>query len=110
MRQVQSAPVRLALTNYRHAYWSAAQMVAHHTVNGCNLRDGDLFRQPDLARTLERLAAEGFDGFYRGETARLLIDGKLVAGSGGTFETINPDENVPLVTTPRCMTVSIQEL
>ena len=42
MRQDQSAPVRLALTNYRHAYWSAAQMVAHHTVNGCNLQPGDL--------------------------------------------------------------------
>jgi fumarylacetoacetase len=42
MRQAQSAPVRLALTNYRHAYWSAAQMLTHHTVNGCNLQPGDL--------------------------------------------------------------------
>ncbi len=42
MRQTRSAPARLALTNYRHAYWSAAQMVAHHTVNGCNLQAGDL--------------------------------------------------------------------
>jgi fumarylacetoacetase len=23
-------------------YWTAAQLVAHHTVNGCNLRPGDL--------------------------------------------------------------------
>lgn len=29
-------------TSYRHAYWSMAQLVAHHTVNGCNLRPGDL--------------------------------------------------------------------
>ena len=42
MRQAESEPVRLALTNYRHAYWSAAQMLAHHTVNGCNLQAGDL--------------------------------------------------------------------
>ena len=42
MRQGQNAPVRLALTNYRHAYWSAAQMLTHHTVNGCNLQPGDL--------------------------------------------------------------------
>ena len=32
----------LASTSYRHAYWAIAQIVAHHTVNGCNLRPGDL--------------------------------------------------------------------
>ncbi|HEU0307385.1 MAG TPA: gamma-glutamyltransferase [Lysobacter sp.] len=34
---------------------------------------GEIFRQPDLARTLERLADKGFDGFYRGETAKRLL-------------------------------------
>ena len=29
-------------TSYKHAYWTLAQMVAHHTVNGCNLQAGDL--------------------------------------------------------------------
>ena len=42
MRAAGTAPARLCLTNYRHAYWTAAQMVAHHTVNGCNLQPGDL--------------------------------------------------------------------
>jgi len=32
----------LASTSYRHAYWTMAQMVTHHTVNGCMLRAGDL--------------------------------------------------------------------
>ena len=36
-------PQRLSATSFRHAYWSIAQLVAHHTVNGCNLRPGDLF-------------------------------------------------------------------
>jgi fumarylacetoacetase len=35
-------PYRLALSNTRHMYWTVAQMLAHHTVNGCNLRPGDL--------------------------------------------------------------------
>ena len=34
---------RLMTSNYSDAYWTVAQLVAHHTVNGCNLRDGDLF-------------------------------------------------------------------
>ena len=33
----------LSDTNYRHAYWTIAQLVTHHTVNGCNLAAGDLF-------------------------------------------------------------------
>ena len=44
-RQMEAAalpPYRLAQTSYRHAYWTIAQIVAHHTVNGCNLRPGDL--------------------------------------------------------------------
>jgi fumarylacetoacetase len=32
----------LSRSNYRHAYWTVAQLVAHHTVNGCNLQPGDL--------------------------------------------------------------------
>jgi gamma-glutamyltranspeptidase / glutathione hydrolase len=40
--------------------------------NGTPYRDGELWRQPDLARTLERIMRDGHDGFYRGETARLL--------------------------------------
>lgn len=35
-------PVTIARTNARHLYWSLGQMVAHHTVNGCVLRPGDV--------------------------------------------------------------------
>ncbi|KFN44936.1 gamma-glutamyltransferase [Arenimonas oryziterrae] len=34
---------------------------------------GEILLQPDLARTLERLAARGFDGFYGGETAQRIV-------------------------------------
>jgi len=42
MRDAGVPPAGLSQTSFRHAYWSIAQMVAHHTVNGCNLRPGDL--------------------------------------------------------------------
>ena len=42
MRAAKTPPARITLSNYRHAYWTAAQMVTHHTVNGCNLQPGDL--------------------------------------------------------------------
>lgn len=29
-------------TNAKHLYWSFSQMLAHHTVSGCNMRPGDL--------------------------------------------------------------------
>lgn len=32
----------IATSNYKYLYWSVAQQLAHHTVNGCNLRVGDL--------------------------------------------------------------------
>jgi fumarylacetoacetase len=43
MRDRGEPPQRLSETSFRHAYWSISQLVAHHTVNGCNLRPGDLF-------------------------------------------------------------------
>ena len=33
---------QVSCSNYKDAYWTLAQMVAHHTVNGCNLQAGDL--------------------------------------------------------------------
>ncbi len=54
--------------------------------HGRPIREGDLFRQPDLARTLERLAARGFDGFYRGETANKLIAGVKAEGGHWTAQ------------------------
>jgi fumarylacetoacetase len=35
-------PARLSRTSFKHQYWTVAQMVAHHTMGGCNLLPGDL--------------------------------------------------------------------
>jgi len=42
MREQGTAPARISHSNFRDAYWTLAQMVAHHASNGCNLQPGDL--------------------------------------------------------------------
>ncbi len=49
---------------------------------------GAVWRQPDLARTLGRIMRHGHDGFYRGETARLLADEMRRAGGLITEEDV----------------------
>ena len=50
MRSESVPAVRLSKTNMASAaYWTPAQLVAHHTVNGCNLRPGDLMGSGTLS-------------------------------------------------------------
>jgi fumarylacetoacetase len=42
MRRAGQAPMRVTQTSCAQLYWTVAQMVAHHTSNGCNLEIGDL--------------------------------------------------------------------
>jgi len=42
MRDERAAPVALSRSTLAEMYWTPAQLVAHHTSNGCNLRPGDL--------------------------------------------------------------------
>lgn len=63
---------------------------------------GETFRQPELAKVLERVAKQGSKGFYEGETARLIA--KAMAENGGeiTLEDLksyHAVERKPLVTT-----------
>lgn len=49
MREQGLAPHRLTLSNTRSMYWTVAQLVAHHSVNGCQLQPGDLFGSGTLS-------------------------------------------------------------
>ena len=69
------------------AYWTAAQLVAHHTVNGCNLQAGDLLGSgtlsgvpPSEAGSLMELTRGGKEPmtFANGERRTFLEDGDTV--------------------------------
>jgi fumarylacetoacetase len=87
LRERGLPPHRLARSDARHLYWTAAQLVAHHASGGCNLRPGDLFGTgtisgPDRAQAGSLLeATEGGRIPIRldtGEERRFLEDGDEV--------------------------------
>ena len=87
MQQAGHAGDRISQSNYRDAYWTMAQLVAHHTVNGCNLRAGDLFGsgtlsgpRPEQGGSLMELSAGGKQplALSNGETRSWLEDGDSV--------------------------------
>ncbi|QEG01579.1 Fumarylacetoacetate (FAA) hydrolase family protein [Stieleria maiorica] len=82
---------RITATNLRHVYWSFSQQVAHHTVNGCNLRTGDLLAtgtvsgpSPDSLGCLLEISQGGKQplALATGETRTFLEDGDQVTLTG----------------------------
>jgi fumarylacetoacetase len=51
MRRKGLAPQLLSRSNARDLYWTAAQMLAHHSCGGCNLNPGDLFGSGTISGT-----------------------------------------------------------
>jgi gamma-glutamyltranspeptidase/glutathione hydrolase len=67
--------------------------------DGEPFREGDLFVQPDLARTLEQIKENGRDGFYKGKVAELLVDQVSSLGGYITLEDLEkyqPMEREPI--------------
>ena len=42
MREARQGAERITSTNFKHMYWTFAQMLTHHASNGCNLMPGDI--------------------------------------------------------------------
>ncbi len=88
MRERGTAPHRLSSTSFRHSYWTLAQLVTHHTVNGCDLKPGDLLGTgtqsgptPGEAGSLVELTAGGSKPLHigDGEQRTFLEDGDTVS-------------------------------
>lgn len=87
MREAGQAPQRLSLSNFRDSYWSVSQLVAHHTVNGCNLRPGDFLGsgtqsgpRPEEAGSLLELSGGGKQAvtLAGGEKRTFIEDGDTI--------------------------------
>ena len=87
MRSTGHPSDRLSRSNYRDAYWTMAQLLAHHTVNGCSLDAGDLLGTgtisgptADQGGSLLELSRGGKEPIRlsSGETRTFLEDGDTV--------------------------------
>ena len=88
MRAAGHSGDRISRSNFAEAaYWTVAQLVAHHTVNGCALQPGDLFGsgtlsgpRPEQAGSLLELSAGGKQQVQlsSGEQRTFLQDGDSI--------------------------------
>lgn len=87
MREAGIEPQRLSHSSFRDSWWTAAQMLAHHTLNGCNLNPGDLLGSgtqsgplPEQAGSLLELTQGGRRAIALegGESRTFLEDGDRV--------------------------------
>jgi len=92
MRAAGESAVRLSQSNAADsAYWTLAQLVTHHTVNGCNLQPGDLFGsgtlsgpKPDQGGSMLELSMGGKQkiALPNGEQRTFMEDGDTIVLRG----------------------------
>jgi fumarylacetoacetase len=91
MRSENIPPVLLSRAPFRNMYWTAAQMLAHHASNGCNLRSGDLLASGTVSGDDERSRGCLLELTWRGskpltlptgEERKFLADGDEVLMKG----------------------------
>ncbi len=85
------APHIITRTNFQNLYWSIAQQLAHHTVNGCNLEPGDLLASGTISGPTEESRGCMLELTWRGanplelpngETRKWLEDGDKLTITG----------------------------
>ena len=85
------APHIITETNFQNLYWSIAQQLAHHTINGCNLQPGDLLASGTISGPTEESRGCMLELTWRGanplklpngETRKWLEDGDRLTITG----------------------------
>jgi fumarylacetoacetase len=83
--------VTIATSNFRYMYWSICQQLAHHTINGCNARPGDLYASGTISGSKEHERGSMLELSWRGtepielpngEERKFLADGDTVTMTG----------------------------
>ncbi len=62
-------------TNFKYMYWTIFQQLAHHTINGCNVRSGDLFGSGTVSGSTEKSFGSMLELAWKGTKPIALKDG-----------------------------------
>lgn len=62
-------------SNFKYLYWSMAQQLAHHTVNGCNIRVGDIMASGTISGPTEDSFGSMLELSWRGTKPIAMPDG-----------------------------------
>ena len=76
MRAQGQAAQRLSASNLRDAYWTVAQLLAHHSSGGCNLRTGDVLGTGTLSGPLPGQGGSLLELTHGGQTPLALQNGE----------------------------------
>jgi fumarylacetoacetase len=71
-----AAPQIITNTNFQNLYWSIAQQLAHHTVNGCNLEPGDLLASGTISGSTDESRGCMLELTWRGANPLKLPNGE----------------------------------
>ena len=71
-----NAPHVITRTNFQNLYWSIAQQLVHHTVNGCNLEPGDLLASGTISGATEESRGCMLELTWRGANPLKLPNGE----------------------------------
>ena len=62
-------------SNFRHMYWSMRQQLAHHTINGCNIKVGDMMASGTISGDDPSAYGSMLELSWRGAKPLKLADG-----------------------------------
>ncbi len=65
----------VATSNFKYMYWSMAQQLAHHTVNGCNVQSGDMMGSGTISGPTKAEYGSMLELTWRGQNPITLKDG-----------------------------------
>jgi fumarylacetoacetase len=65
----------ISRSNFKYMYWNMAQQLAHHTVNGCNVRSGDLMGSGTISGPTEDSYGSMLELAWKGTKPLKMNDG-----------------------------------
>jgi fumarylacetoacetase len=110
VRERGMGPMGVSRGNLRDLYWSIAQLITHHSSNGCNLRPGDLLATGTISGPEEGSEGCLLEMKHRGEPLRLPTGETRVFLEDGdevTFTAYAERAGIPRIGFGRCSGVLV---